>query len=152
VLLVSDDVAAFGPLHLALERQVLVSETTVASALRSTIRPAAIVLDPLGVRMRPGGCSFQHRFRDTPVILMRTLDDVLTKLAGHGIIRHEGCRHPAVTTAIEFIGGRYAQPLTVAAVASAVSLSVSRLAHVFAEATGLSVMEYVARLRVNIAR
>jgi YesN/AraC family two-component response regulator len=152
VLLVSDDVAALGPLHLALERQILVSETTLASALRSTVRPAAIVLDPLGVRMRPGGYSVQQRFPDTPVILMRALDNVLTELAGHGIIRQEPSRPPAVIAAIEFIGGHYAEPLTVAAVANAVNLSVGRLAHVFAEATGLSVMEYVARLRVNIAR
>jgi len=152
VLLVSDDVAALGPLHLALERQVLVSETTLASALRWTVRPAAIVLDPFGVRMRPGGCSLLDRFPGTPVILMRALDNVLTQLAGHGIIRREVDRHPAVSAAIEFIGGHYAEPLTVGAIASTVNLSVGRLAHVFAEATGLSVMEYVARLRVNIAR
>jgi YesN/AraC family two-component response regulator len=151
VLLVSDDVAALAPLHLALERQIRVVETTVASALRSTLRPLAIVFDALGARMRPGGCSLQERFPGSPLVLMRSLDNVLTQLAGHGVISHAGL-NTTVTAAVDFIAGHYAEPLSVTAVANAVNLSVSRLAHVFPETTGLAVMDYVARLRVNIAR
>jgi YesN/AraC family two-component response regulator len=152
VLLVSDDIASLAALHLALERQIPVFETTVASALRSTFRPTAIVLDALAARMRPGGRSLHEHFPSTPVIFMRTLDDVLTQLAGHGLIRREADRNAAVNAAVEYIGAHYAEPLTVAAVATAVNLSTGRLAHVFSETTGLSVMDYVARLRVNIAR
>jgi two-component system, response regulator YesN len=82
---------------------------------------------------------------------MKTLDNVLTEIAGYGIISYRRF-NTTVTAAVDFIAGHYAEPLSVTAVASAVNLSVSRLAHVFPEATGLAVMDYVARLRVNIAR
>jgi transcriptional regulator GlxA family with amidase domain len=110
-----------------------------------------IVFDALGARMRPGGCSLQERFPGSPLVLMRSLDNVLTQLAGHGVISHAGL-NTTVTSAVDFIAGHYAEPLSVTAVANAVNLSVSRLAHVFPETTGLAVMDYVARLRVNIAR
>jgi DNA-binding response OmpR family regulator/AraC-like DNA-binding protein len=151
VLLVSDDVAALAPLHLALERQIRVVETTVVSALRSTFRPMAVVLDERGARMRPSGCRLQERFPGAPLVLMKTMNAVLTELAGHGVISYGGL-NTTVTAAVDFIAGHYAEPLSVTAVASAVSLSASRLAHVFPEATGLTVMDYVTRLRVNIAR
>ena len=54
--------------------------------------------------------------------------------------------------AVDFIAGHCVEPPSVSAVANAVRLSASRLAHVFPEATGLAVMDHVARLRVNIAR
>jgi YesN/AraC family two-component response regulator len=152
VLLISDDIAALAPLHLALERQIRVVETSVAGALRCTLRPTAIVLDSLGARMRPGGCSLQERFGSAPVILMRAVDDALAQLARQGVIMHDADPNTAVSAAVEYIGGHYAEPLTVGAVANAVNLSVGRLAHVFSQATGHGVMDYVARIRINIAR
>jgi len=83
---------------------------------------------------------------------MRSLDDVLEQLAERGIISPEAERNPAVSAAVEFIAAHYAERLTVGAVANAVNLSASHLAHVFPETTGLTVMDYVTRLRVNIAR
>lgn len=151
VLLVSDDLAALAPLHLALERQIRVVETTIASALRSTFQPVAIVCDGLGASMRPGASVLQERFPDARLVLMTTMDDVLTQLAGYGVISYAG-HNTTVTAAVDFIVGHYAEPLSVTAVASAIKLSASRLAHVFPEATGLAVMDYVARLRVNIGR
>lgn len=126
-------------------------ETTVAGALRSTFRPIAIVVDALGARMRPRGYGLHERFPDAPLVVMTTLDKALTQLARHGVITHAGL-NAAVTAAVGFVAGHYAEPLSVTAVANAVNLSVSRLAHVFRETTGLPVMDYVARLRVNIAR
>jgi YesN/AraC family two-component response regulator len=152
VLLVSDDMAALAPLHLALERQTRVLETNVACALSCAFRPTAIILDSLGALMRPGGCAFEDRFPKTPVVLMRALDDALAQLAGHGVISHEPERNTAVIAAVEFIAGHYAEPLTVGIVANAVKLSAGRLAHVFPAITGFSVKDYVARLRINIAR
>jgi len=86
-----------------------------------------------------------------PLVLMKTLDDAFTQLAGHGVISHARL-DTTVAAAVDFISRHYAEPLRVSAVATAVNLSVSRLAHVFSETTGLAVMDYVARLRVNIAR
>jgi transcriptional regulator GlxA family with amidase domain len=111
----------------------------------------AIVFDGLGWRMQTARWSLQERFSGAPLVLMRTLDHVLAELAGHGVIGHAGL-NTTVAAAVDFIAGHYAEPLSVTAVANAVRLSVSRLAHVFPEATGLAVMDYVARLRVNIAR
>jgi two-component system, response regulator YesN len=152
VLLISDDVAALAPLHLALERQMRVFETNVVGALRSTFRPTAIVLDSFSARMRPHDTGLQERFPGTSFFFVRALDHALTLLAEHGVISRQPQRNAPVTTAIEFICGHYAEPLTVGAVATAVSLSAGRLAHIFAETTGFSVKEYVARIRVNIAR
>ncbi|MGH7302107.1 MAG: response regulator [Candidatus Rokuibacteriota bacterium] len=151
VLLVSNDVAALAPLHLALELQIRVVEATVASALRSAFRPMAIVLDARGARMQPCERSLQECFPRAPLALMKTLDDALTQLAGHGVISHAGL-DTTVAAAVDFIARHYVEPLRVSAVATAVNLSASRLAHVFSETTGLAVMDYVARLRVKIAR
>ena len=152
VLLISDDVAALGPLHLALERHTRVFETSVNGALRSTLRPTAIVLDSLGGRMRPSECSIQERFPKTPIVFKRALGDALSRLVEHGVIERQPDRNTAVTAAVDFIGGHYSEALTVAAVANAANLSTGRLAHIFVAATGFSVMDYVARIRVNIAR
>jgi YesN/AraC family two-component response regulator len=152
ILLVSDDVAAMAPLHLALERQTRVLETTAAGALGSGFQPTAIVLDSLGVPMRSGGFGLPDRFPKTPVVLMKAVGDALAQLAQLGVIEHELDRNTAVTTAVEFIAAHYREPLTVCAVANAVNLSAGRLAHLFPQLTGFSVQDYIARLRVNIAR
>jgi CheY-like chemotaxis protein/AraC-like DNA-binding protein len=152
VLLVSDDVTTMAPLHLALERQTRVLETTVAGALGSAFQPTAIVLDSLGVRMRSGGLGLPDRFPKTPLVLMKAVGDALAQLSQLGVIEHELDRNPAVLTAVEFIAAHYREPLAVREVASAASVSPSHLAHRFPHVTGFSVQDYIARLRVNIAR
>jgi AraC-like DNA-binding protein len=152
ILLVSDDVAAMAPLHLALERQTRVLETTVAGALRSAFQPMAIVLDSLGVPMGSGGVGLQDRFPNTPLILMKALDEALAQLAQLGLIERQLDGNRVVMTAVEFIGAHYHQAITVGAVADATNVSARWLAHLFPQVTGFSVQDYVARLRINIAR
>jgi DNA-binding response OmpR family regulator len=57
-----------------------------------------------------------------------------------------------VTGAIELMTRAYGQPLTIVDYARAVGLSYDRFAHVFREAIGMSVKEYLIRLRITIAR
>jgi AraC-like DNA-binding protein len=57
-----------------------------------------------------------------------------------------------VDTAIRFIARRYGSRITVADVAHAASLSEDRLAHVFRDATGRSVKDYIIRFRVAVGR
>jgi transcriptional regulator GlxA family with amidase domain len=60
--------------------------------------------------------------------------------------------HAAVTAALNFIADHHDACLTVRRIAKAANLSEDHLAHVFRDATGLSVKDYVTRLRMTIAR
>ena len=152
ILLISDDLAAMAPLHLTLERQTRVFTTRASCALRCSFRPTAIVLDSAAACSSPINQVLQERFPKTPLILMKSVNETLAQLAEHGVINHENNRNTSVAAAVNFIAAHYCEPLTVSTVASAVKLSESRLAHVFPEITGLSVKDYMARLRVHIAR
>jgi AraC-like DNA-binding protein len=57
-----------------------------------------------------------------------------------------------VSRAIEQIRRHYRAPLTVRAIAEAIHVSPSHLAHRFRLETGMTVKEYVARVRVEMAR
>lgn len=57
-----------------------------------------------------------------------------------------------VREAIEQIRANYRRPLTVSAIAEAIHVSPSHLAHRFRLETGMTVKEYVARVRVEMAR
>jgi AraC-like DNA-binding protein len=57
-----------------------------------------------------------------------------------------------VRQAIEEIRGNYRAPLTVRAIADAIHVSPSHLAHRFRLETGMTVKEYVTRMRVEMAR
>jgi two-component system response regulator YesN len=54
--------------------------------------------------------------------------------------------------AIEFMQYHYCQPLTLADVAKAAYLSVSRLAHLFREQMGVTVVDYLTNIRINHAK
>jgi len=54
--------------------------------------------------------------------------------------------------AIEFMQYNYYQPLTLADVAKAAHLSVSRLAHLFREQMGVTVVDYLTNIRINHAK
>jgi transcriptional regulator GlxA family with amidase domain len=60
--------------------------------------------------------------------------------------------HTAVSAAVKFMVAHYGDPVTVRDVAEAANLSEGRLAHIFRDTTGLSVKDYMTRLRVSIAR
>jgi AraC-like DNA-binding protein len=57
-----------------------------------------------------------------------------------------------VSQAIEQIRVNYHGPLTVATIANAINVSPSYLAHRFRSETGMSVKDYVTRVRIEIAR
>jgi CheY-like chemotaxis protein/AraC-like DNA-binding protein len=57
-----------------------------------------------------------------------------------------------VAGAIDLMTRAYGQPLTIGDYARAVGLSYDRFAHVFREAIGMSVKEYLIRLRITVAR
>lgn len=59
--------------------------------------------------------------------------------------------HQPLSKALDFIEARYAEPLTLPAVAKAAGLSVSRLAHVFKAQVGMSVTAYLNMIRVKWA-
>jgi len=54
--------------------------------------------------------------------------------------------------AIEFMQYHYHQPLTLADVAKAAHLSVSRLAHLFREQMGVTIVDYLTNIRINHAK
>ena len=60
--------------------------------------------------------------------------------------------HHPWSKAVEFIEARYAEPLTLPAVAKAAGLSVSRLAHVFKIQVGMTVRDYLNTVRVRWAK
>jgi AraC-like DNA-binding protein len=59
--------------------------------------------------------------------------------------------HQPLSKALDFIEARYAESLTLPAVAKAAGLSVSRLAHVFKAQVGMSVTAYLNMVRVKWA-
>jgi two-component system response regulator YesN len=57
-----------------------------------------------------------------------------------------------IRPAVEFIEGHYDQPITLADIAKASYLSVSRLAHLFKEQMGITLIEYLTGVRINHAK
>jgi len=54
--------------------------------------------------------------------------------------------------AVEFMQYNYDQPLTLPDIAKAVHLSVSRLAHLFREQMGVTIVDYLTNIRINHAK
>jgi YesN/AraC family two-component response regulator len=54
--------------------------------------------------------------------------------------------------ALEFMQYNYDQPLTLPDIAKAVHLSVSRLAHLFREQMGVTIVDYLTNIRINHAK
>jgi two-component system response regulator YesN len=54
--------------------------------------------------------------------------------------------------AVEFMQCNYDQPLTLPDIAKAVHLSVSRLAHLFREQMGVTIVDYLTNIRINHAK
>jgi two-component system response regulator YesN len=57
-----------------------------------------------------------------------------------------------IKPAVDYIEAHYDQPLTLADVAKAAYLSVSRLAHLFKEQMGVTIIDYVTHVRIGHAR
>jgi len=58
----------------------------------------------------------------------------------------------STSKAVEYVCYNYAQPLTVEAIAKAVSVSSSHLAHLFRVATGMTVKQYLTEVRIEVAK
>jgi DNA-binding response OmpR family regulator/AraC-like DNA-binding protein len=58
----------------------------------------------------------------------------------------------SVNRAITWIGAKHAEKLTVEGIAEAVDISTSHLAHAFRVETGMTVMDFVTKVRVEIAK
>jgi YesN/AraC family two-component response regulator len=57
-----------------------------------------------------------------------------------------------IRPAINYIDAHYDQPITLAGIAKASHLSVSRLAHVFKEQMGITLIDYVTGVRIERAK
>ena len=88
-----------------------------------------------------------------PMLIQGLVEVAASALSGH-LRRSSELRQlsPRVSQAIEQIRGNYQTPLTVLAIADAIHVSPSHLAHRFRLETGMSVKAYLTRLRVEMAR
>jgi YesN/AraC family two-component response regulator len=174
VLLVSNDVASLTPLELALEPHERVLATNVDGALRSQFSAKAVVLHVPVPSVVDDVRRLYHRFPAAALVVITDLahsrllehvagipiasivetpfEAVLRDLLRFGVVKGATSPPKVVDTAIRFIVRRYGSRITVADVAHAASLSEDRLAHVFRDATGLSVKDYIIRFRVAIGR
>ena len=87
------------------------------------------------------------------LVVSDSLERAADALASH-LGRPPELRPPGrcVSQAIEEIRGNYRAPLTVSAIARAIHVSPSHLANRFRSETGMTVKEYVTRVRVEMAR
>jgi AraC-like DNA-binding protein len=88
-----------------------------------------------------------------PMLIQGLVEVAASALAGH-VRRSSELRQLSrrVSQAIERIRGNYHEPLTVRAIADAIHVSSSHLAHRFRLETGMSVKAYLTRVRVEMAR
>ncbi len=66
--------------------------------------------------------------------------------------RQDSHRISQIKPAIDFINANYAQQITLANVAKSSHLSVSRLAHVFKEQAGITIVDYITNVRIEVAK
>jgi len=65
---------------------------------------------------------------------------------------HDSGRASQVQLAIDYIEANYTEPMTLAQIAKAAHLSVSRLAHVFKEQMDLTIIDYLTSVRIERAK
>lgn len=85
---------------------------------------------------------------DICVWISHALDDFIESVYKSQDVRKMTQLKPA----IDFMQTRYSQPLTLADVAKASHLSVSRLAHLFREEMGVTIVDYLTNLRIHHAK
>ena len=130
------------------------------SALMETVR---------SVRARFPACSIVARLESHDRDTLRELEvlkpcEILQPADGLvDVVRRVGAANGAsqlspprfngsVNRAISWIGANHAEKLTVEGIAEAIDSSVSHLAHAFRVETGMTVMDFVTRVRVEIAK
>jgi len=157
VLLICDDPAALAPLQLALERQIRVSTSGVAVAGICGFPAKVVILEPRAVSADADAESVREHFPHASVLVLTEkpyrFDQVVrTVLQLADLPCATSALPEAVANAIAFMARHYGEHLGVGDVARVVALSEDRLAHVFKEATGFPVKDYLTRLRITIAR
>ncbi len=157
VLIISDDPATFGPLQLALERQVRISTIGVTHAATCGFPANVVVLEPRPAAAAADAASVREHFPHASVFVLTDkpyrLDQVVAAvLRLAGVPGTPTALPEPVANAIAFMTGHYHEHLVVRDLARVVALSEDRLHHVFKEATGFAVKDYFTRLRITIAR
>jgi CheY-like chemotaxis protein/AraC-like DNA-binding protein len=156
VLIISDDPATFGPLQLALERQVRISTIGIAHAATYGFPANVVVLEPRAAAADADAASVREYFPHASVFVLTDkpyrLDQVVAAvLRRAGVPGTPTALPEPVANAIAFMVGHYHEHLVVRDLARIVALSEDRLHHVFKEATGFAVKDYFTRLRIAIA-
>ena len=94
---------------------------------------------------------FLPRFKATLMLLVAHLYEHYT-VPGAAVSDRRGKRMALVVPALEYIHNHLAERLTVAKIAEVAHVSESHLLHVFREATGTSVLQYINHLRFLYAK
>lgn len=81
-------------------------------------------------------------------VLMQALDDFMQGIYAHGF----NVYNPKVSRILDFVAQHYARPITLAQIAAATDLSVSRVSHLVKQNTGKSVLQHIMQLRIQKAR
>ncbi|MBE0536270.1 MAG: helix-turn-helix domain-containing protein [Phycisphaerae bacterium] len=88
------------------------------------------------------------RQEDLCVWIGRAVNDFIESV----YMSQDAAKVTQIRPAIDFIEMHYAEPLTLTRIARAAYLSVSRLAHLFKEQMGITVIDYLTHVRIGHAR
>jgi YesN/AraC family two-component response regulator len=179
VLTVEDDAAVRAAFHMLLDDEYVIVEATDGRTALAALsaRPVDVVL--LDIRM-PGDDGIQvlrdlRRLDQTLAVIMVTgvktvttaveamklgaldyvtkpFDAEAMRLAVRRAVERRRTPGPHVQRALEYLRAHYARPVSVNAVARAVGLSGSHLAHLFRAETGMTVRQHLLKTRVEAAR
>jgi DNA-binding response OmpR family regulator/AraC-like DNA-binding protein len=182
VLVAGTDIGGLVPVAIALAGQVvtrLACNAQLALALFAELTPGLVVIEPslphtewisllrtIHVSARPcpvlvkvtttGPSPFDTPIPEIIVVHPRNVDELLERIGSlYGGRAGSLCLpryRPAVLRAIRSMSGNYAASLGVADIARASGLSSRQLAEVFRADTGLTLMDYLTRVRVEVAR
>ena len=86
--------------------------------------------------------------RETWALVSRALYDFVESVYAC----QDAAKITQIAPAVDFMEAYYDQPLTLADVAKAAHLSVSRLSHLFREQTGMTIIDYLTHVRIGQAR
>ncbi len=85
---------------------------------------------------------------DICIWISHALDDFIESVYSSQDVKKMSQLKPA----IEYMQYNYSEPLTLADIAKAAHLSVSRLAHLFREQMGITIVDYLTNIRINHAK
>ncbi len=80
-------------------------------------------------------------------VLMQALDDFMQGIYVHGFNMY----NPKASRILDFVAQHYTTPITLAQIAVATDLSVSRVSHIVKQNTGKSILQHIMQLRIQKA-